>query len=67
MRDTNQTYKYIYRTLIRKKIGRKGSQENQSKLEQEVRGVENGHLLQDRGTEEREDGEMKMSEERNTC
>ena len=44
-------------------MGRKDSQGNQSKLEQEVGGVENGHLLQDRGTEEREDGEMKMSEE----
>ena len=44
-------------------MGRKDSQGNQSKLEQEVRGVDNCHLLQDRGTEEREDGEMKMSEE----
>ena len=44
-------------------MGRKDSQGNQSRLEQEVRGVENDHLLQDRGTEEREDGEMKMSEE----
>ena len=41
-------------------MGRKDSQGNQSKLEHEVRGVENDHLLQDRGTEEREDGEMKM-------